>query len=127
MRGRVGENASEAFLVVSLFDEAGNRAEIEFAVDTGFTGALSLPPRIVESMRLPLAGRGFAVLADGSGVETWVYLVRIFWHGRMRAVRVLATEGGPLAGMALLRGSKLTIHVSPGGEVVVEEESLFGQ
>ncbi len=121
IRGRVGEDASEAFLTIPLFDGLGNRIVVEFTVDTGFTGTLSLPHRFVESMNLPFVGRGFAVLADGSVVETRVYFVRVFWHGRTREVRVIATEGDPLVGMSLLRGSKLFMDVSPGGEVVVEE------
>jgi len=38
-------------------------------------------------------------------------------------LRPLATEGGPLVGMGLLRGSRLGIDVVPGGSVVVEELS----
>jgi hypothetical protein len=34
---------------------------------------------------------------------------------------VLVTEGGPLVGMTLLRGSVLTVEVSPDGELKVEE------
>lgn len=121
MRGRVGENASEAFLTIPLFDGSGNCIVIEFTVDTGFTGALSLPPRFVESMGLPFDGRGIAVLADGSAFETRRHRARIEWHGRVREVRVITTDGDPLVGMTLLRGSKLSMDVSPGGEVVVEE------
>lgn len=39
---------------------------------------------------------------------------------------MIATEGGPLVGMSLLRDCKLTIHVSPGGEVVVEDNPSGG-
>ncbi len=121
MRGRVGEDAREAFLKIPIFDGSGNRIVVEFTVDTGFTGALSLPPRFVESLGLPFVGRGIAVLADGSAVEARRHRARIEWHNRIREVRALANEGGPLVGMSLLRGSKLTMDVSPGGEVEVEE------
>ena len=41
MRGRVGEDAHEALLTVTVSGPTGNRAELE-VVDTGFTGALCL-------------------------------------------------------------------------------------
>ena len=33
-------------------------AEIEATVDTGFTGALCLPPEMVDALGLPFVGRG---------------------------------------------------------------------
>lgn len=45
------------------------------------------------------------------------------WHGREREVQVLATEGGPLVGMPVLRGSRLTVDATPGGAVRVEDLS----
>lgn len=56
--------------MIPLFDGLGNRIVVEYTVDTGFTGTLSLPPRFVESMGLPFVGQGTAVLADGSAVGT---------------------------------------------------------
>ncbi len=122
MRGRVDDGAREAVLPLRVLDEAANRAEeVDAVVDTGFTGALCLPPERVRSLSLPLVGRGIAVLADGRAVETSVHRARVVWHGRERVVRVLATEGGPLVGMALLRGSRLTVDAAPGGAVRIEE------
>lgn len=80
-----------------------------------------MPKELVESLSLPLVGRGVAVLADGRGVETNYHRGGVIWHGREREVRVLVTEGGPLVGMSLLRGSTLTIVASPGGGVTVDE------
>lgn len=121
MRGRVRGNAREAAIPMRLRDRYGEFMEIEFVVDTGFTGALALPHALVDSLSLPFAGEAVAVLADGSAVEARVHRARIMWHGRMRTARVITTEGGPLVGMSFMRGGKLFIDVSPGGEVVVEE------
>lgn len=123
MLGRVGAGGREAFLTTPVYDMSGNRIDIEFTVDTGFTGALSLPSRFVEAMGLPFVGQVAAILADGSAVETRRHRARIEWHGRNRNVRVLVSEGGPLVGMRLLRGCKLFMDVSPGGEVAVEERN----
>jgi clan AA aspartic protease len=121
MRGRVADDGREAILPLTVVGRSGVRAEVEDSVDTGFTGSLCLPLDIVRSLSAPFVGRGVAVLADGSTVETSYHRVRVLWHGRERAIQALVTKGGPLVGMTLLRGSVLTIAVSPGGEVTIEE------
>lgn len=62
--------AREALLTLTVLGRPGTRTQIEATVETGFTGALGLPKELVESLSLPLVGRGVAVLADGRGVET---------------------------------------------------------
>ena len=121
MRGRVDGDAREAILPLTVIGRSAVRAEVEATVDTGFTGSLCLSIDVVRSLSVPFVGRGVAVLADGSTVETSYHRARVLWHGREIAVQVLVTEGGPLVGMTLLRGSVLTVAVSPGGEVTVEE------
>jgi clan AA aspartic protease len=121
MRGRVDGDGREATLLLTVIGGSGVRVEFEATVDTGFTSSLCLPLGVVRSLSMPFVGRGVAVLADGRTVETSYHRARVLWHGRERAVQVLATEGGPLVGMTLLRGSVLTVAVSPGGEVRVVE------
>ena len=67
MRGRVGEGAHEVLLTVMVSGPTGERTELEAVVDTGFTGALCLGAEQIESLGLPVVGRGAAILADGSG------------------------------------------------------------
>jgi clan AA aspartic protease len=121
MRGRVGEGAHEALLTLTVasLDPSGSQTELEAVVDTGFTGALCLGTEQIESLGLPLLGRGAAVLADGRAVETRYHRGQVIWHDREREVQVICADGGPLVGMALLRGGLLTIEVAPGGEVSV--------
>ncbi len=121
MRGRVVGGGREAILPLTVIGSSGVRTEVEATVDTGFTGSLCLPLDVVHSLSMPFVGRGVAVLADGSTMETSYHRARVLWHEREIAVQVLVTEGGPLVGMTLLRGSVLTVAVSPGGEVTVEE------
>ena len=118
MRGRVASDGREAMLPLTVIGSSGILAEVEATVDTG---SLCLPPDVVRYLSVPFIGRGVAVLADGSTVETSYHRARVLWYGHERAVQVLVTEGGPLVGMSLLRGSVLTVEVSPGGEVTVEE------
>jgi clan AA aspartic protease len=121
MRGRVDGGGREAILPLTVIGRSGVQAEVEATVDTGFTGSLCLPLDVVSFLSVPFVGRGVAVLADGSTVETSYQRARVLWHDSERAVQVLVTEGGPLVGMTLLRGSVLTVTVLPGGEVTVEE------
>jgi clan AA aspartic protease len=52
---------------------------IDFVVDTGFNGYLTLPPQAVAVMKLPLESTLIASLADGSESEMPVHLARIRW------------------------------------------------
>lgn len=119
MRGRMGDGAHEALLTVTVSGPSGDRTELEAVVDTGFTGALCLGAEQIKDLGLPVVGRGAAVLADGRAVETRYHRGWVLWHGQERGVQVLSAEGGPLVGIALLRGGRLTIEVVPGGEVSV--------
>jgi predicted aspartyl protease len=85
------------------------------------TGFLTLSADLVRSLSLPLRGSRDVVLADGSVVGLDVYRARVVWHGRALPVSVLESEGGPLVGMALLRGSELRLRVMDGGDVLIEE------
>ena len=49
------------------------------------------------------------VLGDSRKLEA-VRLPRVLWHHRGRLILALATDGAPLVGMSLLRGSKLQIR-----------------
>lgn len=98
--------------------------EVEAVVDTGFDGELTLPRGLIRRLGYPYAGFTRGTLADGSVVRFDYHEGRVLWHGgEERAVVVLAAgeAGDPLVGMALLRGSRLTIDAVPGGAVRVEE------
>ena len=52
----------------------GSRRDIEFVVDTGFTGYLTLPPKDVAALGLPFAYRTRAYLADPSEIRLPVHV-----------------------------------------------------
>jgi clan AA aspartic protease len=95
--------------------------EVEAVIDTGFTGHLTLPPEVVQALALPPQGFVEVELADGSSAALGVYGALVLWDGRQRPVPVYETGGRALVGMSLLRGSRLTVGVAPGGEVVIED------
>jgi predicted aspartyl protease len=49
-----------------------------------------------------------------------VYEASLLWDGVERAVEVLAMEGAPLIGMALLNGFDVRLQVAEGGLVTIE-------
>jgi clan AA aspartic protease len=95
--------------------------EIECVVDTGFAGALTLPPNVVKALGLPFVIRMNANLADDSSVMTPIYRATILWHGVEREIAVLAMGRRPLLGTALLEDSNLNIDFYEGGTVIVDE------
>ncbi len=100
--------------------DPGGSVEVEAILDTGFTGHLTLSPALVAELGLPLLGSRNSVLADGRRVALDVYRARILWDGRRRAVEVLATQGGALAGMSMIWGHRVGLSAVEGGEVVIE-------
>src|SRR5688572_14510788 len=74
---------------------------IEFIVDTGFTGELTLPLAAVIALGLPLSYQEAIVLANDTEDEVPVSLVTIVWDGEEREVRVFATGRRPLLGTVL--------------------------
>lgn len=111
----------EAVLPLQVLGEGGRHAAIEVVIDTGFTGELTLSPAAVRQLSLGFRGYREVTLANGSEDSLGLYEARVVWHGRRRSLEVLEADGGPLVGMALLRGSELHLRVVDGGEVVIEE------
>jgi clan AA aspartic protease len=75
---------------------------IEFVIDTGFEGALTLPPAAVAAMGLPYLIDIDANLADDTRAQVAVHQATIVWNGAELSVAVLALGRRPLLGTALL-------------------------
>jgi clan AA aspartic protease len=107
-----------ALLPVNILHAEG-RLLVEFVIDTGFTGFLSLPQSAVDGLELPYAFEQPADLADGSTIVIPVHDVRIHWQGEEITVRVLATGNRPLLGTAMLAGEELHAQFIEDGIVSV--------
>ena len=94
--------------------------QVECVVDTGFEGALTLPPAAVAALGLPYLTDLIANLADNTAIRTDVHVATIVWNGMERDVAVLVLGGRPLVGTALLDGLHLEIDFTDGGGVVIE-------
>ena len=125
MRGSVVSDGREANVSLKVIGAGPDHASVnvQVAIDTGFTGHLTLPPNTVRSLSLPERGFVEVELADGGMRTLGVYEARVLWHWRPLRVPVYEADGGPLIGMSLLRGSTLTIEVIPRGEVTIAEGS----
>lgn len=98
----------------------GQDQVIEAIVDTGFTGALTLPPGVIASLGLPWRTRGSAVLANGSIDQFDIHAGTVIWDGVPRSILVEAADTNPLVGMRLIHGHDLRIRAIQGGAVEIE-------
>lgn len=108
----------EATMLVSVQGPSGVR-EIDIVIDTGFTGDLTLPRQVITALGLIYHSQVSATLANGDRVTLSKFEAQVAWHGRGRDVLVLETDGGALAGMSLLYGSRVVLDVLDGGVVSI--------
>lgn len=94
---------------------------IEFVVDTGFTGFLTLPLAAVTALGSPHIADQSSRLADDSQIILPVHLATILWKGMEIKARVLATGRRPLLGTALLAGSDFRSQFVDSGIVTVDD------
>ena len=92
-------------ITISLANETS--LSLEFVIDTGFTGALTLSEEVITHLQLPYLYSIPADLADDTTVEVPIYEVKIIWEDKPLAVAVLGMGRRPLLGTALLNGHRL--------------------
>ena len=94
---------------------------MEFIVDTGFDGELTLHPALTAALDLRREGGQRVVLADGSEVTFPVCRASVVWNGKPRDVAVELSETVALLGIALLKGHELRMQLIPNGAVQISE------
>lgn len=119
MTGRGQVSGHMALLSVRVLPPGQPALEIEFVIDSGFIGYLTLPPAAVAALRLPFLRRMPANLADDSTINLSVYALTIVWCDEEREVEVLATGRRPLLGTLLLDGTDQHTQWTDGGLVRV--------
>ena len=112
--------AYEAVVTLSLQGPAGQARDIEAVIDTGYSGLLTLPPRLIDGLGLPFAYMGQAFLANDAEVDFDVHYVTVLWDGQPKDIEADATGSTPLVGMLLLDRHSLNIEVERGGRVLIE-------
>lgn len=88
--------------------------ELEFVMDTGFAGALTLPPNAVAALGLPYREERIMNLADDSPLEVRTHTAEIVWNAGKYLAPVQAMGVRPLLGMLLLKGYHLDADFEEG-------------
>jgi clan AA aspartic protease len=109
-----------AHLDLRVAGPAGQEGEVEFVLDTGFTGAMTLPSAACAALGLSFARVQPVRFADGTRTVLQVYDITLHWGDTPRDVEVLAKAGSPLIGMTLLEGSDVRLQVIDGGLLTIE-------
>jgi clan AA aspartic protease len=98
----------------------GQPINIEFIVDTGFDGELTLPAALIHNLNVTYKGHQTMRLADAFERTFPVYEVATDWNEERKSAIIYEIGGNPLLGVELLAGSLLQIEVTDGGEVSIE-------
>ena len=114
-------DATFPMITLALSGENSATVEVDFAIDTGFTEVMTLPPDIIEELNLRFNKEIFLTLADGTAYLGVAYTGRVRWHDSVREIEVISVDADPLVGMRLLAGSNLSIDAEPGGAVTISE------
>jgi clan AA aspartic protease len=114
--GRIDENL-EARIGLSVKAGVGT-GEIEFLLDTGFNGHLSVTRAMVETLGLELKDVQSGITADGRLGYYETVDLNVVWHGRETTVRAQVLDEAML-GTRMLKGCELTAVWTAGGIVTV--------
>lgn len=110
----------EAVIRVKIIGQLGQELEIDAIIDTGFTGYITLPNSIINTLSLPFHSRQQVVLGDGNVHTVNVHTGIVNWEGQNHRIEIDAADTTPLLGMAMMYGYKLTIEDIDGGAVCIE-------
>jgi clan AA aspartic protease len=94
---------------------------LDFVIDTGFNGYLTLPPQALNAMNFTPRANTPARLADGSQVLLSIHLATIVWDNVEKIVPILASGNKPLLGTAMMKGYHLEIDFEDNGLVSLEQ------
>ena len=85
--------------------------EITALVDTGFSGELKVPPKMIDELGLEVTHAQPVLLADGTGITMRASLAFVAMEGETKEVNVLISEGRAVVGGGLLKmfGYKLIV------------------
>lgn len=79
-------------------------------VDTGFTGELVVPRKLIEKLNFAPSTSVTAELADGKQVLLDTFCCFVEWFSEQKIVEVIESEKGlPLLGVGLLAGHRLSV------------------
>lgn len=109
----------EAVVDLVVRGPTGEELQLEFLIDTGFNGELTLHTSVAAALDLRTVGVERAMLADGGIIMFSVADALLHWNGTLRRVKVGVADTVSHRGMQVLEGHELRIHAIPNGRVVI--------
>ncbi len=104
-KGRVNE-VLEACVTIQF----ANGGAIECVIDTGFSGALMLPQKLVAQLDARQVGTEWFTLVGGREIEAGIFVVEAYWFGELRNIQAVISEtDDALIGTELLEAKVLVI------------------
>ncbi len=97
----------------------GSELDVDAVIDTGFTGALTLPNAIVAGLGLEFDSRTDLALGDGTLHTFDLHIAEVLWDGQWRTVLASALGDEVLVGMRMLSRHRMMIEAVPGGPVEI--------
>lgn len=109
----------DARIQLQVIGVDGREQLVSAVIDTGYTGSLTLPPSLIQTLKLRWLNLDRGTLADGSECLFDVYEADVLWDGESRRLEVAEADSDPLVGMALLNGFELKMQICPGGRLEI--------
>ncbi|GEM_PF-1797507 len=97
----------------------GGLSRIRLIVDTGFTGAIALPSRLLHGLLLDEVGAEPYILADGSAMVARVYEGQVVLGDQVHKTEIICSEGDPLIGMQFIEEVAASLLIDPARRRVV--------
>ena len=113
-------SALEGILRVTVRGPHGQHRRITAVIDTGYNGALTLPPGLIAELGLPWSDTGSVMLGDGSTCACDIYVGTTVWDRRSISTFVEEADTTPLVGMQLLQGFELKMNVERRGQITIK-------
>jgi clan AA aspartic protease len=110
----------EAIIQLAVLGERNQRQGVKAIIDTGYTGFLTLPAAIIDTLELTWFMQEEGFLGDGSICVFNVFEAFVIWDGQVRPIEINESETDPLVGMGLLEGYELNIQGFAGGVVTIK-------
>ena len=121
MQGYVNAEPKEPRIIVPVLDADGTPVPLEMAIDTGFTGFMTLRPGVTLALGLERGEDRRMMLADGQVISTPTCWATTIWHGNPTRIPVLEIDARPVIGMSLLWNSDVAIAARENGRVTISE------
>ena len=119
MEGYINAEPKEPRITLPILNAVGTEVLMEMAIDTGFTGFMTLRPSATRALNLERGDDRRMMLADGQIITTPTYLATVIWRGNPVRIDILEIDARPVIGMSLLWDSDLAMSVRNNGRVII--------